>query len=90
LSSATATDRHFAICLAFKNASSSLSRRTEEFRFQQLKKLYFATLEQELQLIAKDILGKYRDEKQIKGVDPMFHQFINDYLHRFIQKVNNL
>ena len=85
-----ATDRLFAMYQTFKNATSNLNRRTEEFRFQQLKKLYAATMEQELQVIAKDILERHRDEKQIKGVDLMFHQLIKDYLHRFIQKVKDL
>lgn len=75
---------------AFGTAAETVSRRHEEYRFQQLKKQYASMLEQELQRAAKSILLKYRNEKQVNGLDPMFHQFIKDYLHRFIQKVNDL
>lgn len=80
----------FSVCRAFEESVCNVSRIKEEYRFQKLKKQYAATLEQELQVIAKDILLKYRDEKQTKEMDRMFHQFIKDYLHRFIQKVNDL
>lgn len=85
-----ATAMFFSVYHAFENAISDVSRRNEEYRFQQLKKQHAVTLEQELQTIAKDILANYRNEKQVKEVDHMFHQLIKDYLHRFIQKVNDL
>ena len=40
--------------------------------------------------IAKGILVRYKEERQIKELDPMFHHFIQEYLHRFVQKVNDL
>jgi hypothetical protein len=83
-------DKLFAVYQAFQHATSNVSRRSEELSFQQLKKRYAATLEQELRAIAKEILDRYRDEKQIKEVGLLFHQFIRDYLHRFIQKINDL
>ncbi|HEX4852495.1 MAG TPA: hypothetical protein VFV08_16885 [Puia sp.] len=83
-------DKLFEVYQAFQYATSNLSRRTEELNFQQLKKRYAATLEQELRAIAKEILDRYGDEKQIKEVSLLFHQFIRDYLHRFIQKINDL
>jgi len=85
-----ATPAFFAVYRGFENAASNVSRRKEEYRFQQLKKLYATTMEQELQIIARDILVKYRAESQIHEIDQMFHQFIKDYLHRFIQKINDL
>lgn len=80
----------FSVYHAFENAISAVSRRREEYKFQQLKKQYSITLEQELQIAAKDILAKYRNAKQVNEMDQMFSQFIKDYLHRFIQKVNDL
>lgn len=47
-------------------------------------------LEQELHKAAKQILEKYRDEKQVNEINQMFSQFIRDYLHRFVQKINDL
>jgi hypothetical protein len=75
---------------AFETAVAGVSRRNEEYKFQQLKKQYVVTLEQELYTSAKDILAKYQNEKQVNELDQMFRQFIRDYLHRFIQKVNDL
>jgi len=85
-----ANARFFSVYSGFEKAVSTVSRRNEEFRFQQLKKQYVTTLEQELQMTAKNILAKYRTEKQVNEMDQIFHQFIKDYLHRFIQKVNDL
>jgi TRAP-type mannitol/chloroaromatic compound transport system substrate-binding protein len=85
-----ATASFFSIYHTFEEAISNVSRRSNESRFQQLKKQYAVTLERELQITAKDILMKYRNEKQMKEMDQMFHQFIKDYLHRFIRKVNDL
>jgi len=85
-----ASEKLFSIYQAFENSISNVSRRSEEFRFQQLKKQYAETLEQELYTIAKVILVRHKGEKQLKEVDPMFHHFIKEYLHRFIQKVNDL
>jgi len=75
---------------SFENAVANVSRRSEDYRFQQVKKQYAIILEQQLHIIAKDILTKYRNEKQVNEMDQMFLQFIKDYLHRFIQKVNDL
>jgi hypothetical protein len=80
----------FSVYHTFEDVVSNVSRRNDEFRFQQLKRQYAVTLEQELQLIAKDILNKYKNERQLNAIDQMFHQLIKDYLHRFVQKVNDL
>ena len=85
-----ATSVFFSVYRGFETAVANVSRRRDEYRFQQLKKQYATTMEQELQEIAKEILVKYRNEKQLSGMDQMFKQFIKDYMHRFIQKVNDL
>jgi glutamyl-tRNA reductase len=85
-----ANRRFSSLYHGFEKAVSNISRRNEEFRFQQLKKQHVIILERELQKIAKDILMKYRNEKQVNEIDQLFHQFIKDYLHRFVQKVNDL
>ena len=84
-----ATDRFFSIFHSFENAVVQINRRNEEFRFQQLKKQYASTMEAELQEIAENILKENNDEKQVNGIDQLFHQFIKDYLHRFILKAND-
>jgi hypothetical protein len=81
---------YFSINKAFETAITSISRRNEEYKFQQLKKQFVVTLEQELQMTAKDILEKYKNVQRLNEIDQMFHKFINDYLHRFVQKINDL
>ena len=85
-----ANTRFISVYSGFERAVSNVSRRNEEFWFQQLKKQYATILEQDLQMIAKDILVKYRHDKQVNEMDQLFHHFIKDYLHRFVQKVNDL
>jgi hypothetical protein len=80
----------FSVYHAFEDAVSGVSRRNEEYKFQQLKKQYAATLEEELQMVAKDVLANYRNEKQVNEMNQMFSQLIKEYLHHFIQKVNDL
>jgi hypothetical protein len=80
----------FSVCQGFELAVANVSRRNEEYKFQQLKNQFAGTLEGELDKVAKDVLKKYRNEKQVNEMDQMFHQFIRDYLHRFIQKINDL
>ena len=53
----------FSVYHGFENAVASLSRRKEEFKFQQLKKQYAETLQRDLQMVAKDILRIYKSER---------------------------
>lgn len=80
----------FSIYHSFESSASNVSRRTEEYKFQQLKKQHAELMERELQIIARDVLNKFKNEKQVNEMDQMFHQFVKDYMHRFIQKVNDL
>lgn len=80
----------FSVYHSFQRAIANISRRNEEYKFQQLKKQYAGMMEQELQIVAQNVLAKFRNEKQVNEMDQMFHQFIKDYLHRFIQKINDL
>jgi len=86
----TASAMVFSVYQGFELAVANVSRINEEYKFQQLKKQFAATLEGELDKVAKDVLKKYKSEKQVSEMDQMFHQFIRDYLHRFIQKINDL
>jgi hypothetical protein len=85
-----ANEKFVSVHHAFQEATSKISRRNQEYLFQQLKKQYAAIMEQEMKMIANDILAKNKDEKQLNEVNRLLHQFIKDYLHRFIQKVNDL
>ncbi|HEY6954411.1 MAG TPA: hypothetical protein VI385_04160 [Flavisolibacter sp.] len=85
-----ATSVFFSIYRGFETAVANVSRRRDEYKFQQLKKQYATTMEHELQEIARELLVKHKNEKQLSEMDQMFKQFIKDYMHRFIQKVNDL
>ena len=62
----------------------------DQTEVQQLKKQFAITLEGELEKLAKEVLSKHNRERQVKEIDLMFHQFIRDYLHRFVQKINDV
>lgn len=83
-----AKELFFSVYHSFEKKISGLNRRSNEYRFQEVKKQHSVLLKEELDKLAKDILLKYRNEKQSRELDQMFHQFINDYLHRFVQKIN--
>lgn len=84
-----ATAAVFSFYQAFQREVSEMSRRTNEYHFQQLKKKYVSSLELELQNIAQDILTRHTDAQSRTNSQPL-HQFIKDYLHRFVQKINDL
>jgi hypothetical protein len=67
-------------------AAANVSWKSEEYKFQQLKKQFAGTLEHELEKLAKDILTKFKNEKQVNAIDQMFQQFIKDYLHRLFKR----
>lgn len=81
---------YYSISHGFEIAVANVSRTKDEYKFQQLKKHYASMLEQELEVIAKTVLASFKKEKQLNEVDLMFKRFIKEYLHRFIQKVNDL
>lgn len=85
-----ANAKFIAVNHAFEAAASQISRRSEEYKFQQLKKQYAGVMEREMQAVAKNVLSKFRNEKQVNDMDQLLNRFIKDYLHRFIQKVNDL
>jgi hypothetical protein len=84
-----ANELFFSLYRAFESASLNLNRRTEEYKFQQLKKQFAETMDKELQTVANDILVSHKHELQSREMNQMFHQFIKDYLNRFVQKVNS-
>ena len=80
----------FTVYHAFEAATSGLDRTGEEYKFQQVKKQFALTLQAELGKIARDVLTKHQGEKRVSETDQTLHQFIKDYLHRFVQKINDV
>ena len=85
---AKASELFFLYYNDFEKDSSVVNRREEEYHFQQLKKKYVTSLDHQLQLLAQSILNKNKEEKQLGNISQLFHQAIQDYLHRFVQKIN--
>lgn len=82
-----ASKAFFSMLRDFEDASSKIDRDKNEYLFQQLKNQYMLSLEKELQNIGHTVLNKFQVSSQAHAIDPVLHQFIKDYLHRFNQKI---
>jgi hypothetical protein len=85
-----ATAAFFSRYDAFAKASSLINRKLNEYQFQELKQQYVHSLEQDLKLGAGAILQKAAASGQLQEMNSLFHRLMMDYLHRFVQKINNL
>lgn len=74
----------------FEDHCLTFNRRNDEYRFRELKEKYINSLKQELQHEASLLLQKYSYGSQLRETDQQLNYYIKDYLHRFVQKVNNL
>ena len=81
-----ANEAFFTLEKEFLTATETLNRDEKEFRFQQLKKDYTNELKQQLEMSAQELMKR-------KGLHPAtgheLNDFIKDYLHRFVQKINS-
>src|SRR5215211_5269593 len=84
-----AKNTFFSLYMDFQSSVTGVNRRKSEYLFQQLKEKYVHTLKQELEMIAKEIMKKSPDPNQTGEVDQNLNHFINDYLHRFVQKIKD-
>lgn len=85
-----AKETFFAMLHDFQDASSKINRNKNEYLFQRLKAQYIHSFEKELRDIGYAVLTKYHGTSQAQAIDPVLHQFIKDYLHRFNQKIVDL
>jgi len=85
-----ATELFFAFFRSFEKEASGIDRGLQEYDFQKLKKKYVTSFEGALQSIAEKILFDHKNEKQFTEIDPLLRQFLTDYLHRFVNKINGL
>jgi|GEM_PF-2045183 len=78
---------YFSLFQAFEADVSHLDRQAEEYRFQQLKNQYLATLKQRLEEAASLILKKSRaGVTNTAQMNQLLHQQVMDYLHGFVKK----
>lgn len=69
----------------FLMASEKVNREEEEFRFQQLKKDYVNELKQQLEMSAQELMKR---SGLTNATGQEINDFIKEYLHRFVQKIN--
>lgn len=85
-----ANDLFFSLFRQFQAAIEKINRKKEEYFFQQTREQYINTLQQQLELIAKNILQNNQQHKEINQLDQNLQHFIKEYLHRFVQKITEL
>jgi hypothetical protein len=71
----------------FQAAVATCNRKSEEYLYQQIREKYLIALRQRMEVIARDLIYKHRSNQQLKQIDQNLNLFINDYVHRFITKI---
>ncbi len=75
----------FSLEKAFRTATENVNREKEEFRFQQLKKDYANELKHELEMYGQELMKKTGLHA---ATGHELNDFIKEYLHRFVQKID--
>jgi hypothetical protein len=78
----------FVLMQEFEKSCQAVNRDTHEYQYQQLKRTFSSELSRNLQAIAQEILHNNKNDKNLKEIDPMLRQLSNQYLHRFVQKID--
>jgi len=74
----------------FNIAIEQVDRRKDERTFLQQQEKYLSSLQQQLQLIAQEIINKNHSCRNIGQLSQKLNYFISDYMHQFVMKVNAL
>lgn len=68
----------------FESAAGNINRKTEEYRFNQLKEQHVNTFKQQLEVAAGALLEQHQYDEQVREVSQNLQQIIKDYLHQFV------
>ena len=71
----------------FKDTPKNIDRRTEEYRFVQLKEKNVHSLKQRLEDAANVLVQKHQHHLQLRELQLSLHQIIKDYLHQFVMRL---
>jgi hypothetical protein len=74
----------------FKCAVTAIDRQGDENVFQQLHLKFAGRLKQQLQEIAREILGQMYDGSYSNETSQVLSRSIEDYVHEFMQRVRAL
>lgn len=85
-----AREIYYNLYNSFEFSMLSLDRKTEEFKFGELKNRYIHSLKQQLENAAIVLLQKHQHYKQLNDLDQNFQEFIKHYLHLFLQKIKTV
>lgn len=72
----------------FQTATATTNRSREEYVYQQIREQHIKTLRQKLEGVAKELLTTHSRSKQSNEMARNLTQFVNDYVHRFIRKID--
>ena len=82
---------HFdAHCKRFDQDAALIDRQHDENRFRELKETHVRNFKRELEQEADRLISQSGHRYREQDSGRQLHQLIRDYLHRFVQKVNNL
>lgn len=75
-------------CHNFDLTTGNINREVEEYRFQEVKLEHVRSLEKNLGECAALLLQSLDPAKSTAEASQTLQQFIRDYLHRFVQKID--
>ena len=87
---ARANDLFFSYLRDFKTAVQPVDRARHEYLFQQQREKYVQALHQQLELVARELLRKYQDHRQLNTISQQLSKYINEYQEQFIQHIRAL
>jgi hypothetical protein len=85
-----ARELFFSLFRDFNASIEGLNRHRDEYLFRQQREQYVTHLQQQLQLIAQEILRQHQYGKNGEPLSRNLNHFITDYVHQFVQKVKAL
>lgn len=74
----------------FGDTAKNIDRRTEEYRFVQLKEKNVHSLKQRLEDAANVLVQKHQHHQQLHELQLSLHQIIKDYLHQFVMRLMSM
>lgn len=80
----------FSLFQEFNASIDGVSRRQEEYQFRWQREQYVNKLQQQLEVLARELLQRNEALKNRDLLSQNLQHFIQDYIHQFIQKVKAL
>ncbi|MGZ3839858.1 MAG: hypothetical protein ACXVMS_18280 [Flavisolibacter sp.] len=80
----------FSLFQDFQASTEEMNRHRQESDFRWKRELYVNKLQQQLQMIAREMLQQNRTNRQSELMSQNLNHFITDYIHQFIEKVKAL